>query len=75
MACKKILKIAPFNVNGINSRLPRLLKWVAKPDIVDHLLLNPVLAMRLRQAGVDRWVRAEEKPSEHVPTWIQVDAG
>jgi exodeoxyribonuclease-3 len=42
---------------------------------IDHLLLNPVLAKRLRQAGVDRWVRAEEKPSDHAPTWIQVDAG
>ncbi len=42
---------------------------------IDHLLLNPVLAKRLRKAGVDRWVRLEEKPSDHAPTWIQVDAG
>jgi exodeoxyribonuclease-3 len=39
---------------------------------IDHLLLNPVLAKRLREAGVDRWVRGEEKPSDHAPTWIQV---
>jgi exodeoxyribonuclease-3 len=39
---------------------------------IDHLLANPVLAKRLRNAGVDRWVRGEEKPSDHAPTWIQV---
>lgn len=39
---------------------------------IDHLLLNPVLAKCLRNAGVDRWVRGEEKPSDHAPTWIQV---
>ena len=39
---------------------------------IDHLLLNPVMAKRLREAGVDRWVRGEEKPSDHAPTWIQV---
>jgi exodeoxyribonuclease-3 len=29
------LKIATFNVNGVNGRLPRLLEWLAesKPDI------------------------------------------
>ncbi len=42
---------------------------------IDHLLLNPALAKRLRNAGVDRWVRGEEKPSDHAPTWVQVDAG
>lgn len=41
---------------------------------IDHILLNSVLAKRLRTAGVDRWVRGEEKPSDHAPTWIQVDA-
>jgi exodeoxyribonuclease-3 len=41
---------------------------------IDHLLLNPVLAPRLKDAGVDRWVRALEKPSDHAPTWIEVVA-
>jgi exodeoxyribonuclease III len=29
------LKIATFNVNGINGRLPRLLEWLdeARPDV------------------------------------------
>jgi exonuclease III len=30
------LKIATYNINGINGRLPNLLRWLAeaKPDIV-----------------------------------------
>lgn len=37
---------------------------------IDHLLLNPVAAKRLGKAGVDRWVRLEDKASDHAPTWI-----
>jgi len=37
---------------------------------IDHLLLNPVLAKGLRAAGVDRWVRLQEKASDHAPTWV-----
>jgi exodeoxyribonuclease-3 len=37
---------------------------------IDHLLLNPAAAPRLRDAGVDRWVRGLEKASDHAPTWI-----
>ncbi|MFD0740375.1 exodeoxyribonuclease III [Lysobacter koreensis] len=37
---------------------------------IDHLLLNPPLAARLRDAGVDRWVRGLEKASDHAPTWV-----
>lgn len=39
---------------------------------IDHLLLNPVLATQLRSAGVDAWVRGEERPSDHAPVWIQL---
>ena len=39
---------------------------------IDHLLLNPPLAKRLKTAGVDRWVRLQEKASDHAPTWIEV---
>ena len=39
---------------------------------IDHLLLSPALAPRLRGAGVDRWVRGEPKPSDHAPTWIEI---
>ena len=41
---------------------------------IDHLLLNPAAAARLNDAGVDRWVRGEEKASDHAPTWIELAA-
>ncbi|ABD86770.1 exodeoxyribonuclease III [Rhodopseudomonas palustris] len=37
---------------------------------LDHLLLSPQLAPRLRQAGVDRAVRGRPGASDHAPTWI-----
>ena len=40
---------------------------------IDHLLLSPGATDRLRAAGVDRWVRGEEKASDHAPTWIMLD--
>ncbi|ASR44551.1 exodeoxyribonuclease III [Xanthomonas citri pv. mangiferaeindicae] len=42
---------------------------------IDHLLVNAVLADRLRKAGVDRWLRLEPGASDHAPTWIEVAAG
>jgi exodeoxyribonuclease III len=41
---------------------------------IDHLLLNRTLAPALRSAGVDTWVRGEEKASDHAPTWVELDA-
>jgi exodeoxyribonuclease III len=41
---------------------------------IDHLLLNDVLAPRLRKAGVDSWVRGQAGASDHAPTWITLDA-
>lgn len=39
---------------------------------IDHLLLNPVLAEGLQEVGVDRWVRLQDKASDHAPTWARV---
>jgi exodeoxyribonuclease III len=39
---------------------------------IDHLLLNPVLAPRLKTAAVDRDVRGWEKASDHAPVWIEL---
>ena len=39
---------------------------------IDHLLLNPLAAARLKGAGVERDVRGWEKPSDHAPTWIEI---
>ena len=41
---------------------------------IDHLLLSPTATDRLRGAGVDRWVRGEEKASDHAPTWVVLGA-
>jgi exodeoxyribonuclease-3 len=41
---------------------------------IDHLLLSPGLAPRLKAAGVNRDVRALEKTSDHAPTWIEIAA-
>jgi exodeoxyribonuclease-3 len=39
---------------------------------IDHLLLSPTAAVRLRAAGVDRDVRGWEKASDHAPTWVEL---
>jgi exodeoxyribonuclease-3 len=39
---------------------------------IDHLLMNPSLALRLRAAGVDRQVRGWEKTSDHAPVWVEI---
>jgi exodeoxyribonuclease-3 len=40
---------------------------------IDHLLLSKDLASRLKAAGVDRWVRDLPHPSDHAPTWIELE--
>jgi exodeoxyribonuclease-3 len=39
---------------------------------IDHLLLSPGAADRLTGAGIDKHVRAWEKPSDHVPVWVEL---
>ena len=39
---------------------------------LDHLLLNPMAAELLADAGVDRHVRGEEGASDHAPAWIKL---
>lgn len=39
---------------------------------IDHILLSPEAADRLAEVGVDRHVRSWEKPSDHVPVWIEL---
>lgn len=40
---------------------------------IDHLLLSPQAADRLGDVGIDRAIRGREKPSDHVPVWIDLD--
>jgi exodeoxyribonuclease-3 len=37
---------------------------------LDHLLLSPALAPRLKKAGVDRDARGEDGASDHAPAWV-----
>lgn len=39
---------------------------------IDHLLLSPAVADRLRDAGVDKAYRGREKASDHAPTWVRL---
>lgn len=41
---------------------------------IDHLLLGPQAADLLTAAGIDKDTRAGEKPSDHVPVWVDLDA-
>jgi exodeoxyribonuclease-3 len=41
---------------------------------IDHLALSPQAADRLDAAGIDKHVRAWDKPSDHVPVWIDLGA-
>ena len=39
---------------------------------IDHLLLSPQAADRLKAADIDKRTRTWEKPSDHVPVWIEL---
>jgi exodeoxyribonuclease-3 len=42
---------------------------------IDHLLLNPAAARRLKAAGVDKAVRGRDKASDHAPAWVELNRG
>lgn len=39
---------------------------------IDHVLLSPRAADVLRTAGIDKHVRGWEKPSDHVPVYVDL---
>lgn len=41
--------------------------------LIDHLLLSPQAADRLKAAGIDRTPRGREKASDHTPVWCELD--
>jgi exodeoxyribonuclease III len=41
---------------------------------IDHLLMSPQAADRLENVQIDKAVRGGEKPSDHVPVWVDVAA-
>jgi len=40
---------------------------------IDHLLMSPQAADRLFAAGIDRHVRGWDRPSDHVPVYVDLD--
>ncbi len=40
---------------------------------IDHLMLSPQAADLMTAAGIDRGVRAGDRPSDHVPVWVTLD--
>jgi exodeoxyribonuclease-3 len=40
---------------------------------IDHVMLSPQAADRLVDAGIDRHVRGWNKPSDHVPVYVDLD--
>jgi len=40
---------------------------------IDHLLVSELLKPMVVDAGVDYDIRAMEKPSDHAPTWLELD--
>ncbi len=41
---------------------------------IDHLLLSPQAADRLRASGIDKKPRGKEKASDHTPVWCEIEA-
>ena len=41
---------------------------------IDHLFLSPQAADLMQDAGVDREQRAADRPSDHVPVWVDLAA-
>ncbi len=41
---------------------------------IDHVLMTPQCADLMLDCGIDRDVRGREKPSDHVPVWVELDA-
>ncbi|HPG89334.1 MAG TPA: exodeoxyribonuclease III [Hyphomicrobium sp.] len=41
---------------------------------IDHLLLSGNAADMLTSSGIDKFTRATEKPSDHVPVWVELAA-
>jgi exodeoxyribonuclease-3 len=39
---------------------------------LDHILLSPQLATKLKRAEVDRAVRAKPDASDHAPVWVEL---
>ncbi len=41
---------------------------------IDHMLLTPQCADLMSDCGIDAEIRGRERPSDHVPLWVELDA-
>ena len=41
---------------------------------IDHILMTPACADLMSDVGIESAVRGGEKPSDHVPVWVELDA-
>ena len=41
---------------------------------IDHFLLSPQAADLMMDCQIDKEIRGREKPSDHVPVWVELDA-
>ena len=68
-AARRHRRARPIHLLGLSGR-----RLAEKPRLrIDHLLLSPQASDRLIDVGVDSYVRAWEKPSDHVPVWMDLD--
>ncbi|MGD9862877.1 MAG: exodeoxyribonuclease III [Pseudodonghicola sp.] len=48
--------------------------WARNNGIrIDHILLTPQAADLMQDAGIDKEIRGYDKPSDHVPVWVELD--
>lgn len=40
---------------------------------IDHFLMTPACADLMTDCGIDSAIRGREKPSDHVPVWVELD--
>ncbi|WP_121063670.1 exodeoxyribonuclease III [Chachezhania antarctica] len=40
---------------------------------IDHVMMTPQCADRMVDCGIDKQIRGYEKPSDHVPVWVELD--
>ncbi len=40
---------------------------------IDHFLLNSLAADRLISCGLDKYMRGKDRPSDHIPIWIEIE--
>ena len=40
---------------------------------IDHMLLTPQAADLMTNCGIDAEIRGHDKPSDHVPVWVELD--